>query len=124
MNKRIRSFGYAFKGIKAVFGKEANLNIHLIMAFLVVLCGFLFSISVTEWLICLLCFGLVISLEMMNSAIENVVNLISPEKHELAGKAKDIAAGAVLIAAICSAIVGLLIFVHKGWELAVRLISS
>lgn len=115
IKKRIRSFGYAIHGIKAVFGKEANLNIHFIIAALVVICGFVFSISITEWMICLVCFGLVISLEMMNSAIENIVDLVSPEKHKLAGKAKDIAAGAVLIAAVCSAIAGLLIFVPKGW---------
>jgi len=119
MIKRIRSFGYAFKGIKAVFGKEANMNIHLIMAGLVVICGFLFSISATEWMLCVLCFGLVISLEMINSAIENLVDLVSPEKNKLAGRAKDIAAGAVLVAAICAAIVGLIIFVPKGWEMVI-----
>jgi len=54
MKKRIRSFGYALKGIKAVFGKEANMNIHLIMMVLVIICGFLFSISLTEWM----CFAL------------------------------------------------------------------
>lgn len=115
MKKRIRSFGYALKGIRAVFGKEANMNIHLTMTALVVFCGFLFSISTTEWLICIICFGVVIGLEMMNSAIENLVDLVSPEKNKLAGKAKDIAAGAVLVAAICAAIVGLIIFVPKGW---------
>ncbi len=117
MKKRIRSFGYALKGIKAVFGKEANMNIHLIMAVLVIICGFVFMISITEWILCILCFGLVISLEMLNSALENVVDLISPEHHELAGKAKDIAAGAVLVAAFCAAVVGLIIFVPKGWSL-------
>ncbi len=115
MKKRIRSFGYALKGIRAVFGKEANVNIHLTMTALVVFCGFLFSISTTEWLICIICFGVVIGLEMMNSAIENLVDLVSPEKNKLAGKAKDIAAGAVLVAAICAAIVGLIIFIPKGW---------
>lgn len=117
MKKRIRSFGYAFKGIKAVFGKEPNMNIHLIMTVLVVACGFVFSISYTEWMLCIVCFGFVISLEMVNSAIENIVNLISPEKQKLAGKIKDIAAGAVLVGAICTAIVGLMIFVPKGWAM-------
>ncbi|MFZ4583300.1 MAG: diacylglycerol kinase family protein [Paludibacter sp.] len=115
MKNRIRSFGYAIKGIKAVFGKEANMNIHLIMTALVIICGFVFMISITEWMLCILCFGVVISLEMVNSAIENLVDLVSPEKHELAGKIKDISAGAVLIASICAAIVGLIIIVPKGW---------
>jgi diacylglycerol kinase len=122
MKTRIRSFGYALKGIKAVFGKEANMNIHLIMTTLVIICGFVFSISITEWMLCIGCFGLVISLEMLNSAIENLVNLVSPEKHELAGKVKDIAAGAVLVASICAAIVGLIIFVPKGWSLLLTFI--
>jgi diacylglycerol kinase len=68
-------------------------------------------------MLCIGCFGLVISLEMINSAIENLVDLVSPEYNKLAGKAKDIAAGAVLVAAICAAIVGLIIFLPKGWEL-------
>jgi diacylglycerol kinase len=117
MKNRIRSFGYAFKGIKAVFGNEANMNIHLIMSILVIVCGFIFKISITEWMLCIICFGLVISLEMLNSAIENLVNLVSPEQNKIAGKIKDISAGAVLIAAICAAIVGLIIFAPKGWSL-------
>ena len=117
MKNRIRSFGYAFKGIKAVFGNEANMNIHLIMSILVIACGFIFKISITEWMLCIICFGLVISLEMLNSAIENLVNLVSPEQNKIAGKIKDISAGAVLIAAICAAIVGLIIFAPKGWSL-------
>ena len=117
MKNRIRSFGYAFKGIKAVFGNEANMNIHLIISILVIVCGFIFKISITEWMLCIICFGLVISLEMLNSAIENLVNLVSPEQNKIAGKIKDISAGAVLIAAICAAIVGLIIFVPKGWSL-------
>jgi diacylglycerol kinase len=122
MKTRIRSFGYALKGIKAVFGKEANMNIHLIMTTLVIICGFVFSISITEWMLCIGCFGLVISLEMLNSAIENLVDLVSPEKHVLAGKVKDIAAGAVLVGAICAALVGLIIFVPKGWEMLLTII--
>ena len=119
MKNRIRSFGYAFKGIKAVFGNEANMNIHLIISILVIVCGFIFNISISEWMLCIICFGLVISLEMLNSAIENLVNLVSPEQNKIAGKIKDISAGAVLIAAICAAIVGLIIFVPKGWSLLI-----
>ena len=115
MKKRIRSFGYAGRGIRVVFGTEPNMKIHIVIALLVIICGFIFSISMTEWMICLLCIGLVFGMEMMNTAIENVVDLASPNLHPLAGKAKDIAAGAVLICAIVSVIVGLLIFLPKGW---------
>ena len=114
MKKRIRSFGYAGRGIKVDFGSEANMKIHIGIAILVVICGFIFSISITEWIECLLCIGLVFGMEMMNTAIENVVDLASPKLHPLAGKAKDIAAGAVLICAIISVIIGLLIFVPKA----------
>lgn len=117
MRKRILSFGYAFKGIWAVLKSEPNMKIHFFIAVLVIICGFIFSISLVEWLFCILCFGLVIGAEMINTAIENIVNLVSPEQNELAGKAKDIAAGAVLVCAIFSAIVGLIIFVPKGLSL-------
>jgi diacylglycerol kinase len=117
MKKRIRSFGYAGRGIRVVFGSEPNMKIHIVIASLVVICGFVFSISIVEWMICLLCIGLVFGMEMMNTAIENVVDLASPNLHPLAGKAKDIAAGAVLICAVVSVITGLLIFVPKAWAL-------
>ncbi|MDP4240234.1 MAG: diacylglycerol kinase family protein [Bacteroidota bacterium] len=119
MKKRILSFRYAFRGICHVFGTEANMKIHLVVAALVIVCGVAFTISLTEWMFCLLCIGLVVGAEMFNTAIENVVDLASPELHPLAGKAKDIAAGAVLICAIISVIIGLFIFVPKGWNLIV-----
>ena len=117
MKKRIQSFGYAFKGIRHVFGTEANMKIHITISVLVIICGIAFAISITEWICCLLCIGLVVGAEMMNTAIENVVDLASPEQHPLAGKAKDIAAGAVLICAIISVVIGMLIFIPKGWNL-------
>jgi diacylglycerol kinase (ATP) len=113
MRKRIQSFGYAGRGIKIVFGSEANMKIHIVITIVVVICGFALNVNTTEWCLCLLCIGLVVGAEMMNTAIENVVNLASPTFHPLAGKAKDIAAGAVLICAIISVIVGLLIFAPK-----------
>lgn len=123
MKKRIRSFAYAARGIKIVFGSEPNMKTHILMAVLVTICGFAFSISSTEWMLCILCFGLVMSAEMINTSIENIVDLVSPEQNELAGKAKDIAAGAVLVCAIISAIVGLIIFIPKGLNLILPLIS-
>jgi diacylglycerol kinase (ATP) len=117
MKKRIKSFGYAAKGIRTVLKSETNMKIHAIIAGLVIIFGIIFKISPNEWLICLLCFGLVFSAEMFNTAIETIVNLVSPETNPLAGKAKDIAAGAVLVSAIFSATVGLIIFIPKGWRL-------
>ncbi|HZK69409.1 MAG TPA: diacylglycerol kinase family protein [Paludibacter sp.] len=116
LKKRVQSFGYAGRGIRIVFGTEANMKIHICIAILVLICGFTFKISTIEWICCLLCIGLVFGMEMANTAIENIVDLVSPNHHPLAGKAKDIAAGAVLICAIISVIVGLLIFVPKAWN--------
>jgi diacylglycerol kinase (ATP) len=122
MRKRIKSFGYAIRGIRYVFGTEANMKIHIAISILVIICGIVFAISLTEWIFCLLCIGMVVAAEMLNTAIENVVDLASPEQHPLAGKAKDIAAGAVLICAIISVVIGLLIFIPKGWDLIYHLI--
>ena len=122
MKKRIRSFVYAGRGIRLVFSSEANMKIHIVVATLVVICGFIFNINTTEWIACLLCIGLVFGAEMINTAIENVVDLASPDHHELAGKAKDIAAGAVLICAIVSIIIGILIFLPKGWQLLLSIL--
>lgn len=112
--KRLRnSFKYAFEGIGEAWKKEQNLKIHFIIMFLVIIAGFVFKITITEWLICLLLFALVISLELINTAIETTVDIAMPEINEKAKYAKDIAAGAVLFSAIISVIVGLIIFLPK-----------
>lgn len=109
-----KSFGYAFEGIAVCVKKERNMKIHCVAAALVVIAGIILEISVTEWCICLVLFGLVMALEMVNTAVEAVVDLVTQERKPLAKIAKDTAAGAVLIAAIMSAIVGCIIFVPKG----------
>lgn len=117
MKKRIRSFGYALQGMGSVLQSEPNMKIHSFIAILVIVCGFVFSISMIEWMFCIVCFALVITAEMINTSIEHIVDLVSPEQNELAGKAKDIAAGAVLVCAIMAATVGLIIFIPKGLSL-------
>ena len=109
MSAFFKSFVYAWKGIRIAFGQR-NMRVHALCAALAIAGGFLFRISTTEWCIVLLCIGLVMSLETLNTAIEYLVDLISPNYHEKAGKIKDLAAGAVLIAAIVSLVAGLLIF--------------
>ena len=108
-----KSLGYAISGIIQCIQKERNIKIHLVFMFLVIICGFHFQLSITEWLVCILLFGLVISLELVNTAIEAVVDLCTQEYHPLAKIAKDTAAGAVLISAIASVVIGLIIFVPK-----------
>ncbi|MFL0505071.1 diacylglycerol kinase family protein [Ureibacillus sp. 179-F W5.1 NHS] len=110
--KLIKSFGYALVGICTSL-KEQNMRIHLFSAVIVVIAGVLTGISITEWFVLIITIALVIGSEMINTAIEAVVNLASPEYHPLAKQAKDVAAGAVLVFAVASVIIGLLIFLPK-----------
>lgn len=109
--KQIRSFGYAWKGIRCCVGKEQNLSFHLIATVVTVTSGFALGITRTEWMMVILCIGVVIAAELFNTALEKLVDLVSPERHPLAGQVKDIAAGAVLVCATATAIIGLIIFV-------------
>ncbi len=116
--KKIRnSFKYAGSGILSAFKSELNMQVHLCMMFLVIICGFSFKISLTEWRICIILFGIVIGSEIFNTAIETVVDLVMPNINDKAKKAKDLSAGAVLVIAISAAIVGLTIFIPKILEL-------
>lgn len=112
-NKLINSFKYAIRGIKSAIKSEQNLKIHFIIMELVILMALLLNLSILEWLIILICFMIVISSELFNTALEKCVDLASPKFNELARLAKDIAAGSVLITAFFSAIIGLIIFLPK-----------
>ncbi|MEH7384072.1 diacylglycerol kinase family protein [Bacillus sp. JJ1521] len=107
----IRSFSYALQGLREAFFSERNLQIHFLFSIIVVICGFLFQITKMEWMVILLLIGGMFSIELMNTSVEKVVDLVTSEFHPLAKKAKDIAAGAVLIFAVISVIIGLIIFV-------------
>ncbi|WP_289745246.1 diacylglycerol kinase family protein [uncultured Bacteroides sp.] len=109
--KQLRSFGYAWKGIRCCVGKEQNLSFHLIVTVLTIIAGFLLDITWTDWMIVILCIGVVIAAELFNTAIEKLVDLVSPERHPIAGQVKDIAAGAVLVCAATAAIIGLIVFI-------------
>lgn len=107
---RLKSFVYAGKGIYAFISKEHNAWIHCTAVVVVTAAGFYFDISKEEWIAIVFCFGLVLAAEAFNTAIEKLVDLVSPEKRPLAGMVKDIAAGAVLICAITAAIIGGIVF--------------
>ena len=109
--KQLRSFRYAWQGIRQCVGREQNLSFHLIVTVLVIGAGFAFGITPGEWTAISLCIGLVVSAELFNTAIERLVDLVSPQRHPLAGQIKDIAAGAVLVCALAAIAVGLIIFV-------------
>ena len=108
-----KSFGYAFEGIFTCIRNERNIKIHCTVAILVVIAGAVLGITPTEWCICLTLFGLVIALELVNTAIESVVDLVTTERKPLAKTAKDTAAGAVLDAAIMAAIVAIIVIPAK-----------
>ncbi len=106
----LKSFYFALKGVKLALS-ERNFRLHLISTALVVVLGFIVHLSNAEWIIVLLCIGLVLSMELVNTAIEEIVNFISPEYHLKAGRIKDLAAAAVLVASIAVFIIALIIFI-------------
>ena len=115
--KLIKSFIYAFTGIKSAFNAEQNMKIHFFIMILVIILGFLLKLTKWEWITCIILFGLVISAELMNTAIETLTDIAMPEKNPKAKLTKDVAAGGVLVMAIISVIVGLMIFVPKILEI-------
>jgi len=110
MSSFLKSFVYAIKGITAAVAGQRNLKVQVTVALLTIGAGFYFAIPAIEWCAILLTIAMVIGLELMNSAIENVVDLVTREQHPLAGKAKDIAAGAVLFVSVIAVIIGVIIF--------------
>ena len=111
--KLINCFKYAFTGMCSAYKSERNMKIHIAVAILVILFGIFLQISTYEWLACIVCFAMVIGAEMFNTAIETVVDIAMPKKDERAKKAKDVAAGGVLVFAIGSAIIGSIIWIPK-----------
>lgn len=113
MKRFLNSFVHAFEGIIRTIKEERNIKIHLLAVIVVIVMGIKYNISLVEWMICLILFGIVISTEIINTSIERTVDLISKEKSDLAKMAKDAAAGAVLINAIISVIIAGIIWIPK-----------
>ena len=112
IRKFIKSFDYAIQGIITAM-REQNFRFHLLSAVIVIIAGLFTGLSILEWIVIILVIALVIGAEMLNTAIERVVDLVSPDYHPLAKQAKDIAAASVLVFAACSVIIGMLIFLPK-----------
>jgi diacylglycerol kinase len=110
MKSFFRSVQYAIHGIWAGISEQRNLKVQIGIALIVIGAGFFLRITPFEWCMVLICMGMVIGLEMINSAIESLVDLVTLERKPLAGKIKDIAAGAVLFVSLISVIVGVIIF--------------
>ena len=119
--KLINSFKYAFKGLGSAVKSERNMKIHFTMMILVIIAGIFFNIAIWEWITCFILFGLVIGMECVNTAIEIIVDMVSPKYNEAAGRAKDIAAGGVLACAIGATVAGIFIFLPKVLEFIIRI---
>ena len=107
---RVASFGYALRGLWTLIATQANARIHAVATVLVIGAGFWCALTRLEWCAVLAAIGLVWIAEGLNTALEFLTDLVSPEQHPLAGKAKDVAAGAVLAACIAAAAIGAIIF--------------
>jgi diacylglycerol kinase (ATP) len=110
---RMKSIGYAFKGMIKLITTEHSVMVQFSIAILLVVAGFYFDISSSEWMFQTLAIGMVLAVESLNTAIEKIADFIHPEYHERIGFIKDIAAGAVFFAALTAIAIGLIIYVPK-----------
>ncbi|RZF62926.1 diacylglycerol kinase family protein [Sphingobacterium corticibacterium] len=110
---RIQSFKYAFKGLLHLIREEPNARIHFVAGIIAITCGWYFDIDKSEWLAVILCIGIVFTTEIVNTAVENICDYISPTYHHKIKIIKDLAAAAVLISAIMSVVVASCIFLPR-----------
>ncbi|MFN7674928.1 diacylglycerol kinase family protein [Flavobacterium sp.] len=110
---RLKSIGFAFRGAIKLITTEHSVMVQSSLAVIMIIAGFVFHISREEWMMQILAFGLVLGIESMNTAVEKIADFIHPEFHDRIGFIKDIAAGAVMFAALAAVAVGLLIYVPK-----------
>ena len=109
----LKSFGFAFEGLMAEIKKGRNFRIQIVAGLIATILGLFLKLSLEEWLDLVIIITLVLILELVNTSIEAIVDLTSPEIHPKAKLAKDVAAGAVLVASIGAVVIGALIFIPK-----------
>jgi diacylglycerol kinase len=115
VQKHFRSYGYAAKGVRYTFRTQVNIWVHMAATILVLLLAVYLDFTLEQYIILILTIGLVLSAELFNTAIEVLIDLISPEYQAKAGLVKDVAAGAVLVAATAAAIIGIVLFTYAFW---------
>ncbi len=113
IHRLFKSFSYAIDGLKYAFKYEQNILVHTLAMILVIIAGFIFKISLFEWLVLFLIIGLVIATELINTSIEATIDLVTKEIHPLAKIAKDTAAAAVLVFGLTAIAIGCIIFIPK-----------
>ncbi len=120
IKKRIKSFAYAFAGLKVLFREEHNSWIHATAAVLAIAMGFIFRISPMEWIAVVIVIGMVFSAEIINSSLERTADFVKAERDDRKRDIKDLGAAAVLVCAMAALITGLIIFVPKIIALCCR----
>ena len=108
---RLKSMGFALKGALKLITTEHSVMVQSSLAVLMIIAGFVFNITSVEWMFQILAFGLVLSVEGLNTAVEKIADFIHPEYHERIGFIKDIAAGAVFFAAMTAIAIGCIIYI-------------
>jgi diacylglycerol kinase (ATP) len=113
LGKRLKGFGYALKGALLLLRYEASIQVQALIAVIMTYEGFYFEISTIEWMLQILAIGLVMSIEGLNTAVEEIADFVHPDFHNKIGFIKDVAAGAVFFAAITAIIIGCFIYIPK-----------
>ena len=111
--KRVAGFKYAFNGLRLLLCNEPNALLHCIIGILVIIAGFTLDISSMEWIVVVIVCGCVLTAEALNTSIERLADVVSPDYNEAIKKVKDLSAGGVLCAALAAAITGVIIFLPK-----------
>ena len=113
IGKRLKAFKYAFKGAFLLLRHEASVQVQTVIAIIMTFAGFYFEISNTEWMLQILAIGMVIGIEGLNTAAEEIANFVHPDFHKRIAFIKDVAAGAVFFAAVSAVIIGCIIYIPK-----------
>ena len=113
LGKRFKGAVYAIKGALRLLCKEASIQVQAVIAIIMIIAGFYFEISTTEWMFQILAIGMVLGIEALNTAVEEIADFVHPDFHNKIGFIKDVAAGAVFFAAIAAVIVGCIIYIPK-----------
>jgi diacylglycerol kinase len=113
ISKRLKSFVFAYSGLKVLFKEEHNSIIHLIVSILVIIASIYFELNTYEWIAVIFSIGLVFTAEIMNTAIENIADFLTTEKNDKIKIIKDLSAAAVLVSTITAVTIGAMIFLPK-----------
>jgi len=113
LRKRIKGVAFAFKGAILLLKNEASIQVQATIGIIVTIAGFYFNLSTTEWMFQIFAIGLVMSIEGINSAIEEIADFVHPDFHARIGYIKDVAAGAVFFASVVAIVIGCLIYIPK-----------